>query len=156
MSRGRSRWSTPQPTCNPEGDLTAWPEQRYACDCGEELRLVRMSQGINDWAHETLSGQRHRDDRPSLLREDPARWWDELRRRMAAGDMRAAQIYSSVSAAEDLGWNLWRHYHHPATTLTDRPDRQPPYCCESPMWASPDGWACRVTHRLFRYTSATH
>jgi len=156
MSRSRSRWSTPPPTCHPEGDLTAWPEQRYACACGEELRMVRTSPQINDWTEETLSGQRYRDDRPPLLRDDPARWWAELRRRMAAGDMRAAQLYSTVTAAEDLGFSPWLHYHHPVTTLSAPPERRPPFCCGSPMWASPDGWACRVTHRLFPYTSATH
>lgn len=154
MSRARTRPSQPRPACRPEGDLTAWPEQRYACRCGEELRMARTSLAINDWAYETLSGQRYRDDRPPLLRDDPARWWKELRRRMAAGDMRAAQIYSTVTAAEDLGFSPWRHYHHPVTTLTATPDRQPPYCCGSPMWASPDGWACRVTRRLFPYATA--
>ncbi|MEU9505337.1 hypothetical protein AB0D32_03510 [Micromonospora sp. NPDC048170] len=91
MSRARTR-SLPRPACRPEGDLTAWREQRYACRCGEELRKVRMGLALNDWAHETLSGQRYRDDRPPLLRDDPARWWDELRRRMAGGDMRGPDL----------------------------------------------------------------
>lgn len=151
MPRSRSRPSPPA-ACRPDGDLTALPPQRYACRCGEELRPVRTSPGINDWAYETLSGQRRRDDRPPLLREDPARWWGELRRLTAAGDMRAARIYTTVTAVEDLGFNLWWHYHHPGRPLTALPQRRPPFCCGSPMWASPDGWACRVTHRLFPYT----
>ncbi|WFE59565.1 hypothetical protein [Micromonospora sp. WMMD712] len=155
MSEARSR-SSPQPACHPDGDLTAWPEQRYACDCGEELRAARMGPRINDWIYETLSGQRYRDDRPQLLRDDPARWWRELRRRMADGDMRATQLYSTVTAAENLGLTPWWHYHHPVTTLTASPARRPPFCCGSPMWVSPDGWACRVTGRLFPYLPAAH
>jgi hypothetical protein len=114
--------------------------------------VARVSPGINDWAYETLSGQRCRDDRPQLLREDPARWWAQLRSRMAAGDMRAAQLYSTLTAAEDLGFSPGRHYHYPVRTLTGPPDGPPPFCCGSPMWASPDGWACRVSHRVFPYT----
>lgn len=155
MSRGRYR-SSPQPACCPDGDLTDWPEQRYACHCGEELRMVRSGPGINDWTHETLSGQRYRDDRPPMLREDPARWWGDLRRRVAAGDKQAAQEYSTLTAAGDLGASPGQHYHRPETQLTAPPDRRPPFCCGSPMWASPDGWACRVTHRLFPYAPAAH
>ncbi|ROO52739.1 hypothetical protein EDC02_7680 [Micromonospora sp. Llam0] len=155
MSRGHVRPAQQQPECRPRGDLTPLPEQRYVCRCGEELRLVRASAEINDWAHETLSGQRYRDDRSALLREDPARWWAQLRQRMAAGDMRAAQLYSTLTAAEDLGWGPGWHYHRPEKTLTGPPEQPPPVCCGRPMWASPDGWACRVTLRVFPYTPTT-
>ncbi|MDG4795418.1 hypothetical protein [Micromonospora sp. WMMD1082] len=155
MSKRRVRPAQQQPECQPRGDLRPLPEQRYVCRCGEELRLVRAGPRINDWAHVTLSGQRYRDDRPALLREDPARWWAQLRQRMAAGDMRAAQLYSTLTAAEILGGSPGRHYHHPEKTLTPPLEQPPPFCCEQPMWASPDGWACRVTRRVFPYTPTT-
>jgi hypothetical protein len=115
------------------------------------MRCARASATVNDWAYETLDGQRCRDDRPPAMRADPAAWWADLRRRMAAGDMRAAQLYSTLTAREALGFSTWIHVHYPRTRITASTDRACPYCCGSPMWASPDGWACRITRRLFAY-----
>lgn len=146
----RRKKVAPPPPCEPTGDMSPLPEQRYECKCGEDLRLVRMSPGVNDWSHETLTGERVRDDRPQLMRDDPEAFWNGLRERMAAGDMWAAQIYSSLTARLALGGNPGYHYHYPDRTLTE-PVGEPPYCCKMPMWASPDGWACRVSGQLFPY-----
>jgi hypothetical protein len=112
------------------------------------VTLVRTAPTVNDWAEVSLDGIRYVDRAPALLRTDPARWWAEL----AARDI---GTYSTLKAAVDLGHYSWFH-HHRAVRWQEGPeiDRTPPHCHGSPMWASPDGWQCRVMRRLFAYTEA--
>jgi len=154
MRRATTR---PTLTCTPIGDMLAWPEEHYRCvgdDCDAIIRHVRAALNVNDWADETLSGERVRDDRPKLLRDDPKRWWDELAAAMLAGDDRAGNAYSVLSGLGDYsGMRTMSHYHRAGERIAPRPDREPPFCCSSPMWASPDGWACRKSGRVFPYAA---
>lgn len=138
--------------CAPIGSLIQPPDSDHYCRCGERLVASRCPDR-NDWRHLTADGEAVRDDRPPALSADPDKWWDDL----ARNDIHA---YSSLRAATDLGQLAWFHHHLPDSAATGRlaPDRQPvevPFCCNQPMWASPDGWACRVSGDLFRYTAAS-
>lgn len=114
---------------------------------------MRAGANLNDWIEVDSKG-RHRviDGAPEGYYEDPAKWWNDLREAMAAGVPGAAEFYSTFKARLDLGGlEPWVHIHLIGERVGPRPDRDPPFCCGSPMWASPDGWACRVNGRVFPY-----
>lgn len=98
------------------------------------------------------------DTRPFDYKSDPQGFWDGLAKRMADGDMRAAQIYSTLKAAEGLNALLWWHVHR-AGHPTEIPvvfhsfdlRQMPPYCCNYPMWSRPSGWHCRINKTSFDY-----
>lgn len=144
MSRRRLVVTVP---CVPSGDLAPWPERFGLCSCGVIVHLVRAAPTVNDWAEESLDGERAVDHAPALLREDPAAWWELL----AARDIAR---YSTLRAAVTLGHWSWWHVHRAQTWAAWCAERVPPYCCRAPMWASPDGWQCRSSGLLFRYTES--
>lgn len=135
--------------CNPTGPLTSPVIPLGLCRCGAVLTHVRTAPTVNDWADATLDGERHQDRAPALLREDPARFWAELAERDIA-------TYSTLSAAVKLGHWSWFHIHRQERQLpTTEPRVDPPFCHGQPMWASPDGWQCRVMRRLFAYRESS-
>lgn len=130
--------------CSPVGPLGAPIFGEWECRCGERLRLARMSPGVNDWRHVDRQGMSHRDETPDGLKTDPVGWWQ----RLADTDLNA---YSVLKASMGLGGTPFIHYHAPARPVGVHERKPPPYCCGSPMWASPDGWQCRVNGTLFPY-----
>lgn len=133
-----------------------WPEERYRCGdrtCSATVHHVRAGSHLNDWIAVDEHGSHTRDDRPALLREDPKAWWDGLASAMLAGDDRAGNTYSIMSSLGDWYGRRWVHIHRAGERVDPRPDREPPWCCSSPMWASPDGWACRKSGQVFAYAA---
>lgn len=122
------------------------PKQIHHCRCGKRV-YSRRAEGQNDWVYATASGETIRDDRPIGLVTDPAGWWEKL----ASEDI---NTYSSLSAATALGYWSWLHIHdsNSSVPLSDRAAAKLPWCCNSPMWSSPDGWVCRITKRIFPYS----
>lgn len=146
--------------------LAGAPSCRYWCVCGVELWPVRMGPTVNDWAYQDAQGQRrawrgpasHPDDPYGYLEHVRSLFYDERTRKCLTGPRAdwAACEYSSLSAMLSLGGSLW-HHHRVDTNRTERLSDDPwkcPECCGSPMWASPDGWACRVQGTLFAYLEA--
>ncbi|MEU4568636.1 hypothetical protein [Micromonospora sp. NPDC023956] len=109
------------------------------------MPLRHVDNGRGEWAMVDPDGNAYRDDTPAELKADPKGWWD----RLAAADPGA---YSNLLARVQLGHWSWYHAHRAEPT---EPYAGPvPFCCDSPMWASPRGWACRVTGDLFPYEAA--
>lgn len=129
--------------CVPTGPLTSFHDLPSVCRCGALLRTVRMAPTVNDWHEVDDQGRVHIDEAPEGLREDPKRWWAELFER-------SPQAYSTLKAAVAFGHHSWFHIHR-ADRHALGPTPLPPFCHGSPMWASPDGWQCRVMRRLFAY-----
>lgn len=148
MSRARAGRATrpvlPAP-CVPVGELAPPSEQAHTCRCGERV-YPRREASRNEWEYATAAGERVRDDRPAALVADPAAWWA----RLAQVDI---NTYSGLKARVDLGYWSWFHPHdaNSSTPLAPEDAARVPWCCGSPMWASPDGWACRVNRQLFPY-----
>lgn len=156
MARTRTRLTPAPPApCAPVGDLTPWPTESYRCAddaCTSILRHVRAGRHLNDWIAVDENGEHERYDGPALLRSDPKAWWDTLTAAMLAGDDRAGNLYALMATGGDFTGRRWEHIHRCGDRVEARPDREPPYCCTSPMWASPDGWACRVSGQVFPTT----
>lgn len=143
MTRSRAA-RRPRPRCVPSGPLAEPPFPTYRCRCGALLTLVDNGRG--DWSHVDPEGRASIDNTPAELVADPKRWWDDL----AAKD---PGTYSNLLARTQLGQWSWHHVHLPAETV-ERVPCEVPECCDSPMWASPRGWACRKTGDLFSYEAA--
>lgn len=142
MTRPRAPKPPALAPCAPSGPMAAplWAMRPAQCRCGVAVYPVRMAPGVNDWAWATASGERVRDDRPAALCADPKQWWADL----AENNIGA---YSGLSAAIALGHWAWFHNHGPDKPMPhDGPAVRfdVPWCHDSPMWASPDGWVCRV------------
>jgi hypothetical protein len=145
----------PRPVCAPDGDMTPWPTERYRCTdnaCTAILRHARAGRTLNDWTDVDENGEHTRYDGPPLLRIDPKAWWDKLTADMLAGDDRAGNLYALMTMGGDFTGRRWVHIHRCGERIDPRPDRDGPTCCKQPMWASPDGWACRVSGQVFPAT----
>lgn len=142
----------PPDPCRPTGDMTPWPVEYYRCadtTCPSVIHHTRAGTHLNDWIDVDDNGSHIRDDRPALLRDDPKAWWDKLAADMLAGDDRAGNLYAIMSMGGDISGRRWIHIHRAGDRINPRPDRDGPTCCQQPMWASPDGWACRVSRQVF-------
>lgn len=132
--------------------MAPWPDETYRCTCGEVVVYRRTADNANEWSAETLDGRRYRREysvaglRNVPQDRTPDEWLIELRAACAT-DPRAAGVYSQLLASLQLGqYSMW-HNHRAAERIDPRPDRDPPFCCASPMRWSPDGWRCRVNSR---------
>ncbi|MGI5245436.1 hypothetical protein [Dactylosporangium sp. CA-139066] len=72
-------------------------------------------------------------------------WLNELR-----DQPNMVNVYSQLKCSLELGQYATCHEHLPeGGPLEGRPDRDPPFCCGSPMRWAPDGWVCRVAGTVF-------
>lgn len=145
--------------CVPVGTLEPWTFGPRLCRCGEKVWPVRCSPGINDWSYADATGAvlQTRNAVAGLANVPQDRsldaWLVELRAQVK-DDPKAAGVYSQLTASLALGQYSTYHLHSATGEFVgeDRPTRACPECHGSPMWASPDGWQCRVTKRMFDYT----
>jgi hypothetical protein len=155
MTRQRTR-PAPFP-CVPTGNLTTVPPidacmagHPLMCSCGDPLRAVPTPDG-RDWSYVSArTGRGTRDDSPPGYQDDPAGWWDMIKRDHI-------EIYLSISAALELNGGQWTHPHVPASCdHLPHPSLPPvPECCGTPMWYTPAGWRCRVNRTLVTADPAT-
>jgi hypothetical protein len=142
MARRKVAASAP---CQPVGDMRPWPMLPEACACGETL-YPRPTQNGREWNNLTADGKMFRDDAPAALREDPAKWWKDLAENNIGS-------YSVLRGAVIVGHWSWFHVHRPISRPGRDPrigdDREPPFCCKSPMRFTPAGWECRVSGQAF-------
>jgi hypothetical protein len=151
VARTRNHPARPA-VCAPDGDMTPWPTEAYHCAddaCTAILRPRKAGPALNDWIYVDENGNHSRYDGPPLLRTDPKRWWDGLAAAMHAGDDRAGNLYSLMTMGGDFSGRRWEHIHRAGERMSARPDRDPPFCCTQPMWASPAGWVCRRSGHVF-------
>lgn len=133
-----------RPPCT--ATAAAPPHDRHLCRCGAVLHPV--PRGDHDWRWVDQEGHLEVDRTPPGLVEDPEAWWAAL----AARDI---HTYSSLRAQLALGCNQpWVHIHNPYVRITDPPPPELiPWCCATPMHATPTGWRCRVTGTTNPYTT---
>ncbi len=135
----------PSVSCSPRGSL-AEPENtdRWRCRCGAVLRLIPY--GEHDWKLVDEAGRGEINDTPAGLAANPVQWWADL----AQDDI---NTYSMLRAHLALGQTApWIHVHIVQERLTPLLSANVvPWCCGSPMNATPSGWRCRVKRRTYGY-----
>jgi hypothetical protein len=114
------------------------PEYR----CGRPLVGGGVCGAKLTWEYVDEFGSTVYDQTPPGLLADPKKWWADLAERDIA-------TYSAHRAAVDLMCFSWWHVHQPAPV--DHDYGPVPSTCGQPMWAGPDGWACRVHGEVFPY-----
>lgn len=124
--------------CTPSGPLSPIELPLRSCDCGAVLHAVPAGP---EWTYLDEAGKAGVDNSPQALRDDPKAWWDQL----ATDDI---GTYSRLSAAVNLGYYSFHHYHHASGPSVGGP-YVVPECHEMPMQYVPDGWRCRVEGVVF-------
>jgi hypothetical protein len=138
----------PTITCHPDAPLIEPGHRDSECMVCGEILTIRRNTLINDWEYVGADGFTTAYTGPPEYREDPAGFWE----RLAATNMGA---YSALTAREKLGMLGWWHTHTPGRAVGDPVVAVVPETCGQPMWASPDGWVCRVHKELFPYETAS-
>lgn len=124
--------------CTPQGAFFRPPLDLWKCGCGELLTPVPFG---GEWRWADSKGRtEHKDGAPAWVADltaKPEGFWAAL----ATADI---GTYSNLRAFHSVMGTLpWLHVHH----KTQRVEPQvfmPPWCCDMPMYAHPDGWQCRV------------
>jgi hypothetical protein len=112
------------------------------CQPGTPLRLV--PQGDHDWKWVDEQGHGYLDTAPTLLRTDPAKWWQAL----VDADPGLYSVLSSSSRAHMLNWH---HQHQPERGSVEPYRGELPTCCGQPMQYLPVGWRCRQSGTVFDF-----
>lgn len=140
------------PTCRPAGPTQALPVSASRCTCGAELTPVPSATLADDWDYVDAQGRTSVPIGPPGYEGDP---WGYLTWLVTSSAWPgSAQAYSSLACALGVGFAHWTHHHRPVRTRGAEGEPAPlPFCCARPMRATPLGWSCRESGRMFPYLS---